>query len=79
MIKPNSIVSKMIGVTALVLNSVPALSYAQNAPAVAKPWSQLTTSELIAAAPADAWQALDPAQTLYLDFEPTPARDPCVL
>jgi peptidylprolyl isomerase len=47
-------------------------AWAQSPAAVqpAKPWSQLTTGELIAAAPNDAWQALDPAQTLYLDFEP---------
>lgn len=38
----------------------------------AKPWSAQTTSELIANAPNDAWQALDPTQTLYLDFEPSP-------
>jgi peptidylprolyl isomerase len=41
-------------------------------PPPVKPWSQMTTSELIAAAPADAWQALPPDQTLYMDFEPRP-------
>jgi peptidylprolyl isomerase len=40
--------------------------------AASKPWSQLTTSELIAAAPADAWATLPPEQMLYLDFEPRP-------
>jgi peptidylprolyl isomerase len=41
-----------------------------------KPWSQMTSSQLIADAPADAWQALDPNQTLYLDFEASPGVAP---
>jgi peptidylprolyl isomerase len=49
---------------------------AQAPPAAPKPWSQQTTSELIASAPAEAWQNLDPAQTLYLDFEPSVGAKP---
>ena len=72
--KPKSRIAKLISLVALAGTISPTLLSAQSAPAAvtAKPWSQLTTAELIAAAPADAWQVLDPAQTLYMDVEPTP-------
>jgi peptidylprolyl isomerase len=59
----------------------PCVAQAQTSPtnttvAGPKPWSQMTTSELIAAAPADAWQALPPDQLLYMDFEPSPGAAP---
>jgi peptidylprolyl isomerase len=48
-----------------------------NVPSAApKPWSAQTTSELIANAPDDAWQMLDPNFTLYLDFEPVVGASP---
>ena len=60
-----------------ILALVPLLAHAQSSTTTSsKPWSQQTTSELIASAPADAWQALDPSQTLYLDFEPRPGATP---
>ena len=35
-----------------------------------KPWSQMTSAELIAAAPAEAWRDLDPARLMVLRFIP---------
>jgi peptidylprolyl isomerase len=60
----------------LACAALPISGVAQTSPPSPKPWTELTTSELIAQAPADAWQALDPAQTLYMDFEPTPGSRP---
>jgi peptidylprolyl isomerase len=63
----------MFGLSFLAATIVPTFGATQANPAPpAKPWSVQTTSELISSAPADAWQALDPAQTLYMDFEPAP-------
>jgi peptidylprolyl isomerase len=72
MSKPKNVIGKLTCLAALALGLSPVVALAQSTPPIAKPWSQLTTSELIAAAPADAWQALDPAQTLYMDFETSP-------
>ncbi|MFN9074278.1 MAG: peptidylprolyl isomerase [Hyphomonadaceae bacterium] len=61
-----------IGALALAVCSGPALS--QSTPtAPTKPWNGLTSSELIAAAPKDAWAKLDHSRLLYLYFEPTQA------
>jgi peptidylprolyl isomerase len=54
----------------------PFMAHAQTNPAAPKPWSAMTTSELIAAAPSEAWTRLNPAQTLYLDFEPSVGAAP---
>ena len=75
MLKSKALALHLISLAALVGTVMSAPISAQTllaTPVPAKPWSQLTTSELIAAAPADAWQALDPAQTLYMDFEAVP-------
>jgi peptidylprolyl isomerase len=70
----NSTRGTWLGLAALTAALAPALAAAQAAPS--KPWVQLTTSELITAAPVDAWQALDPNQTLYMDFETSPGTRP---
>jgi peptidylprolyl isomerase len=67
------------GLAALLSLSAPHLAQAQTPAtpvATQKPWSQMTTSELIAAAPADAWQGLPNDQLLYMDFEPRPGAPP---
>jgi peptidylprolyl isomerase len=65
-----------IGLIGAILIGLCAQAHAQTPTISPKPWAQQTTSELIASAPADAWQALDPANTLYLDFEPSPGAKP---
>jgi peptidylprolyl isomerase len=76
MSKLNVVRTSLILLAAFAIIGMPAGLSAQSTSQPAKPWSQLTTSELIAAAPSDAWQALDPTQTLYMDFEPTPGGRP---
>jgi peptidylprolyl isomerase len=74
--KSSTFMRALLGWSVFGMALVPSFPHAQTAPTAPKPWSQLTTSELIAAAPTDAWQALDPAQTLYMDFEPTAGARP---
>ncbi len=61
-----------IGALALAACSSPALAQ-PTPPDGTKPWSALTSAELISAAPQEAWLKLDQGRLLYLYFEPTQA------
>ena len=61
-----------IGALALVVCAGP-VGAQSTPPAPTKPWSALTSAELISAAPKDAWTKLDQSRLLYLYFEPTQA------
>jgi peptidylprolyl isomerase len=79
MSKPARAKSRLSFATLLVAFMLPLAAVGQTpptTPAPAKPWSQLTTSELIAAAPLDAWQDLPLDQLLYMDFESRPGVAP---
>lgn len=70
---------QMIALVVLATGMFPLNAKSQSSPSItapAKPWSQLTTAELIAAAPAEAWRDLPPDQTLYLEIEPLPGAAP---
>lgn len=71
----------MSGRAILALLATAALwSAGSNAGAQSQPgpsdWARLTSAELIAAAPGDAWVELDPAQTVQMEFEPAPGAAP---
>ena len=70
--KKISLFQRFFGISALALTACSGSALAQTA-AVAppKPWSAMTSSELIAAAPQDAWERLDQSRLLYLYFEPS--------
>jgi peptidylprolyl isomerase len=79
MLKAMRLKTKVAGLAFLAAIMPPSAAQSQTPPApvaAAKPWSQMTTSELIAAAPTDAWQALPLDQLLYMDFEPRPGAPP---
>lgn len=70
--KQPSLSQQLIGIGALALTAWSSPALAQPATSTPlKPWSALTSSELIAAAPKDAWAKLDQSRLLYLYFEPT--------
>ena len=67
-----SLIQRLFGMSALALATWTGPAVAQSAPSEPpKPWSALTSSELIAMAPKDAWAKLDQSHLLYLYFEPT--------
>lgn len=67
-----SLIQRVFGISALALATWAGPAVAQSAPSEPpKPWSALTSSELIAMAPKDAWAKLDQSHLLYLYFEPT--------
>jgi peptidylprolyl isomerase len=77
MAKLSPFATKIFGCALLAALSAPLTAKGQTIPPPApKPWSQMTTSELISAAPADAWQSLPTDQMLYMDFEPRPGAAP---
>ena len=74
MAKQANLLQRFFGISALALATCAGPALAQTAPAAPqKPWSALTSAELIAAAPKDAWTKLDQSRLLYLYFEPTQA------
>lgn len=72
--KQASLFLRFFGIGALALAMVSGPALAQIPPtAQTKPWSSLTSAELISAAPKEAWARLDQSRLLYLYFEPTQA------
>lgn len=72
----------LAGAAALIAVAGASMAAAQSAPAptnpaeAARPWSQMTSAELIAAAPADAWRDLDPSLLMVLRFIPVGQSEP---
>jgi len=72
--KQTSLFQRALGIGALALVVCTGTATAQpSPPAPTKPWSALTSAELISAAPKEAWTKLDQSRLLYLYFEPTQA------
>ena len=72
--KQTRLFQRAFGIGALALMVCAGTATAQSTPpAPTKPWSALTSAELIGAAPKEAWAKLDQSRLLYLYFEPTHA------
>lgn len=72
--KQSSLFQRAFGIGALAMAVCSGAALAQTSQtAPMKPWRELTSAELIAAAPNDAWTKLEQSRLLYLYFEPTQA------
>jgi len=72
MAKQTRLLQCFIAISALASAGWASPALTQSPPAAPqKPWRVLTSAELIAAAPKDAWAKLDQSRLLYVYFEPT--------